>query len=83
MKKKLSDLTLEELLKRKSTLKGILLAFMVIFTLAIVVLIYLKPKPVLYTPLFTFPVTLLPLSIAFKLINDEIKLRNANTSAKA
>lgn len=79
MKKKLSELTLEELYKRKTTLKAILISFIMVVTVAAIILICLKAKPVLYISLLTFPTTLLPLSIAFKQINDEIKLRNTTT----
>ena len=78
MKKDISELSLEDLKKSRAKLKGILIGFMVLGVIAITVLIILKPKPVLFIPVLSLPLTWLPVIIALKSAEKEIKLREAN-----
>lgn len=82
MNNKLTNLTLTELYKRKSTIKGALIAFVILALIAAGILIYLKPKPALYIPLMVLPVTWLPIFISLAAINKEISVRNTQTEAK-
>lgn len=79
--KPLSALSSEELIKRKSTLKGILIGFMIIALIVAVLLVYIcffsnKRLPIAtLIPIFSLPLTWLPVFISIKSINDEIELR--------
>ncbi|RZK82521.1 MAG: hypothetical protein EOO92_01435 [Pedobacter sp.] len=78
----LKELTNEKLLKQKDLLKGISIGFAVVYLVVIGILIYLfatkgfKNISVALIPVFTFPITLLPLLINLSSVNKEIKLRN-------
>jgi hypothetical protein len=76
--KKVSELSMKELIKTRSTLKSVLIAFSILALLSIVSLLLLKAETVLFIPSFLFPVLLLPALISLKSINDEIKSRNIN-----
>ncbi|WP_124586490.1 hypothetical protein [Pedobacter sp. KBW06] len=75
--KKLSELSLNELVSRKSTIKACLIAFAILGVLATLTLIFLKAKPILFVALIPLLITWLPILISLKSINDEIKLRNS------
>lgn len=75
--KKLSELSLDELNKKKSTIKAALIAFGIIGVAAAITLFLLKAKPVLFIPLFVLPITWFPIFISLKSITDEIKNRQA------
>ncbi|NHM01412.1 hypothetical protein [Flavobacterium difficile] len=83
MKKNIySDLTDEQLLKKRNFFKGISIAFALIFIVAISILLYLfvtkgfkNSSIVTLLPIFMLPITLMPLFINFSLIHKEIKSR--------
>jgi len=75
--KKWSELSLEELNKTKSKLKGALIAFIILGVLISLALFFLKAKLVLFIPAMVLPITWLPIYISLKSVNDEIRLRNA------
>jgi cobalamin biosynthesis protein CobD/CbiB len=77
MMKKWSELSLEELNKTKSKLKGALIAFIILGVLISLALFFLKAKLVLFIPAMVLPITWLPIYISLKSVNDEIRLRNA------
>ncbi len=77
------ELTNEKLIKKRDLFKSVSIGFGIIFILAITILIYLFAakgfKNVSITtliPLFTLPITFVPLLINLSLLNKEIKLRN-------
>ncbi|WP_313807817.1 hypothetical protein [Flavobacterium sp.] len=79
----LANLTDEMLLKRRNLIKGALIGFGIVFTIAIGILIYLfiskgfkNTSIATLIPVFMMPVTLLPLFINFALLNKELKSRN-------
>lgn len=84
MKKNIyEELTDEQLLKKKSLLKGASIGFGIVFLSAIIILVYLWSEQKLknnsigsFIPVFVLPITFVPLLINFKLINQEIKSRN-------
>ena len=76
MMKKWSELSLEELNKTKSKLKGALIAFIILGVLISLALFFLKAKLVLFIPAMVLPITWLPIYISLKSVNDEIRLRN-------
>jgi hypothetical protein len=69
-----------DLIKRKNTLKGVLIGFGVIFILALGTMISLytnKPfNPVLFIPCLVIAITLLPQFVIYNTIITEIKSRN-------
>lgn len=83
MKKNIySDLTDEQLLKKRNFFKGISIGFALIFILVISILLYIYATKgfkssgiVTLLPIFMLPITLMPLLINFSLINKEIKSR--------
>jgi len=75
--KKWSELSLAELNKTKSKLKGALIAFIILGVLISLALFFLKAKLVLFIPAMVLPITWLPIYISLKSVNDEIRLRNA------
>lgn len=76
--KKISELSMKELIKTRSTLKAALIAFSILALISVVTLLVLKAKAILFIPSFLFPVLLLPALISLKSINDEIKSRKTN-----
>lgn len=77
MMKKWSELSLAELNKTKSKLKGALIAFIILGVLISLALFFLKAKLVLFIPAMVLPITWLPIYISLKSVNDEIRLRSA------
>ena len=77
MMKKWSELSLAELNKTKSKLKGALIGFIILGVLISLALFFLKAKLVLFIPAMVLPITWLPIYISLKSVNDEIRLRNA------
>ncbi|WP_343524069.1 hypothetical protein [Pedobacter sp.] len=75
--KKWSELSLEELNKTSSKLKGVLIGFIILGVLIALALIFLKAKPVLFIPVMVLPITWVPVYGTLKSVNDEIRLRNA------
>ncbi|MNJ97500.1 hypothetical protein D3C87_152500 [compost metagenome] len=82
MKKNLQEFNPEELTKRKALLTGCLAGFGVLVVLAAFLLIFFKAEPVLFVPLFVFPIILMPLFILLKSVNDELRSRSINNSTK-
>ncbi|MHA4894009.1 hypothetical protein ACXZ1K_04600 [Pedobacter sp. PWIIR3] len=74
-------LTNEQLIKKKDLLKGVSIGFGIIYIIAIAILIYIfatkgfKNLSIGLIPIFTFPLTLLPLLINLNTVNKEIKAR--------
>jgi len=75
--KKWSELSLAELNKTKSKLKGALIGFIILGVLISLALFFLKAKLVLFIPAMVLPITWLPIYISLKSVNDEIRLRDA------
>lgn len=78
-----SELSNEDLIKKRNLFKGILIGFGVIWILIISVLIYffatkeVKNTPfIAFLPVFVSSITLLPLLINLNLVNKEIKSRS-------
>lgn len=82
MKKNLTEFNSEELTKRKALLTGCLVGFGILVVLAACLLIFLKAAPVLFVPLFVFPIILMPVFILLKSVNDELKSRSIRNSTK-
>lgn len=84
--KQFSALSLEELTKRKATLKGVLIAFIILAVIIALVFTYLyffrtKPLAIATTiPLFVLPITWVPIFISIKSLNDEIELRKSKNN---
>ena len=87
--RKLSDLSIPELEKRKKLLKGVLIGFgvlLLIFYIVFIVLIIdkeLKPKMIsgfvpAFIPMFTLPIVFLPIIITLNSVNKEIESRKSN-----
>ena len=74
--KKWSELSLVELNKTKSKLKGALIGFIILGVLISLALFFLKAKLVLFIPAMVLPITWLPIYISLKSVNDEIRLRD-------
>jgi hypothetical protein len=74
--KKLSELNLNELTSRKTTLKSCLIAFILLGILAVATLLFLKARPVSFISVMVLPMTWLPLWISLKSIHEEIKSRS-------
>jgi uncharacterized BrkB/YihY/UPF0761 family membrane protein len=77
------DFTNEKLLKRRDLFKGISIGFGLIFIILIAVAIYIltgkdfkKSSIATLIPIFTLPVTFVPVLINLSLLNKEIKVRN-------
>ncbi|WP_116790401.1 hypothetical protein [Flavobacterium psychrotrophum] len=78
---KLSDLTLEELNKQKSTLKGVIIGFSILFLFAFIVLFYLIYKNGNYVLLACLPpgiFAMLPAVMRLSQLNTEIKSRKSD-----
>lgn len=80
---------MEQLIKKRDLLKSVVNAFGIIFLIGIVVLLYIltirdvkKVSIAVFVPLFTFPITLLPVLISLSNVNTEIKSRIENSSFK-
>lgn len=77
MMKKRSELSLAELNKTRSQLKGALIGLIILGVLISLALFFLRAKLVLFIPAMVLPITWLPIYISLKSVNDEIKVRNA------
>ena len=79
-KNALKEMNDSDLLKRKNTIKGVLIGFGILFIMAIGTMMSLyanKPfNPVLFVPCFAIPLTLLPVFVIYNSIKTEIKSRN-------
>lgn len=73
--KKIAELTLDELSLRKSKLKGVLIGYGILIVIALLLLIYLHAKPILFVPVSILPVVGLPLFLSLKMTMDEIAKR--------
>jgi len=73
--KKWSELSLEELNKTRSKLKGALIGFIILGLLICLTLFFLRSKLVTFIPVMVLPITWLPVYISFKSVSDEIRLR--------
>lgn len=75
----LSELRMEEIIRQKNLLKGVLIGFSVVLVIAYSILIYLmvtNKNYILFTIIPLGFITLLPAILRLKQINTEIKLRN-------
>lgn len=77
------ELTNEKLIKRRDLLKGASIGLGIVFILAITIIIYLMSAEgfknvsiATLIPVFTLPITFVPLLINLSLLNKEIKSRN-------
>ena len=77
------DLSNEDLLKKKAQFKGLSIAFGIGFIVIAGVLIYIlvnksttKVSFATLLPMFTLPITFLPVLINISLLNKELKSRN-------
>jgi len=77
------ELTKEELIKKRTLFKAVSIGFAVIFALAIAIIIYLLNAKgfknfsiATLVPIFTLPVTFVPLLVNLSLLNKEIKSRD-------
>lgn len=77
--KKITELTLGELSERKAKLKGVLIGYGILIIIALLLLIYLKAKPILFVPVSVLPVVGLPLFLSLKMTMDEIAKRKQQT----
>ena len=82
-KETLADLTNEKLIKRRILLKGVVIRFGIFFIITLGILTYLfaskgaKNIPfATLIPVFTLPVTLMPILITLSSLNMEVKARN-------
>ena len=75
--KKLSELNLNEFISRRITVKSCFIAFVVLGVLAVLTLLFLQARPVLFVAVLALPITWLPLWISWKSIHEEI--RSCNT----
>jgi hypothetical protein len=75
--KKWSELSLVELNKTKSQLKGALIGFIILGVLISLAMFFLRAKLILFIPAMVLPITWLPIYISLKSVNDEIRLRNS------
>jgi CDP-diglyceride synthetase len=78
--KKLTELTLEELIAKQKTLKGAFIGLGIVMLIACIALIYLALKSnnlTLIVIAICCSITLLPSFIALSQINNEIKSRNS------
>jgi len=76
---KLSELPIEEIIRQKNLLKGVLIGFSIVLVIAYSILIYLmvtNKNYILFTIIPLGFITLLPAVIRLSQINAEIKLRN-------
>ncbi|WP_347217338.1 hypothetical protein [Chryseobacterium sp.] len=84
MKKNIyEELTDEDLLKKRNTLKGVSIGFGIVFILGIIAFIVILAMKgaqgfpfAAFTPFIVMPVTMTPLLINLNLVNKEIKSRN-------
>ncbi|RZL50335.1 MAG: hypothetical protein EOP00_04825 [Pedobacter sp.] len=78
-----SKLSLEELIKKKSTTKGVLIGFVTIAVIIALLFAYLHffmgkhIKIVTLVPLFILPITWVPIFITIKSLNEEIAIRKS------
>ena len=79
--KNIQDSGSEQLAKKKALLTACIIAFGILLVIAACLLIFLEAKPVFFIPLFVFPITLMPVFISLKTINDELKSHRMKKSA--
>jgi hypothetical protein len=77
------ELTNEKLIKKRDLFKGGSIGFAVIFILAIAIVVYIfnvkgfkSGSIATFIPIFTLPITFVPILINLSLLNKEIKSRN-------
>lgn len=73
-----ADLSTEKLIKRRDLLKGVLIAFAIMWLLLIAVATYFyitKSTLKMFIPMAILPMTLLPSFIQLTLLNKELKVR--------
>lgn len=78
MKKKIAELTLEELLKKQKLIKNVLRACLLVMLVSIIILLFTIYKSKNFILLVLFPACIfpiLPLLISYGQINTEIKNR--------
>lgn len=78
--KRLSELSLEELLKSKVRITGILVAYAIVVLILIAVYLYMRFvmfRSMTFIPFSVLPVMWIPIGISLKNITDEIKERQS------
>mgnify|MGYP003576554120 FL=1 len=73
-----ADLSTEKLIKRRDLLKGVLIAFAIMWLLLIAVATYFyitKSTLKMFIPMAILPMTLLPSFIQLTILNKELKTR--------
>lgn len=76
---KLSELSTEQLLKRKQLLKGAFIGLSIVWLFALGVALYLyinKSVGKAFMPVVAFPLTILPVFMQIGALNAELKSRN-------
>lgn len=79
--KKLSELSLEQLINTKKKYKTALIGLSTAVLLALFTYVYLyffQSKNITFIPLIVLPFTFLPIVVSLKSVTDEIKLRRHN-----
>lgn len=77
--KKRSELSIDELKRTSSILKGALIGFGTLGLIAAITLYFLEANTVLFVPVMVFPIIALPMVMSLKSINDEISSRNSKS----
>lgn len=78
--KRLSELSLEQLLKSKVRITGILVAYAIVVLVLIAVYLYIRfvmSRSITFIPFSVLPVMWIPIGISLKNITDEIKERQS------
>lgn len=76
---KLSELSTEQLLKRKQVLKGAFIALAIVWLFALGIVLYLyinKSIGKAFLPIAVLPLTMLPVFAQISALNAELKSRN-------
>jgi Kef-type K+ transport system membrane component KefB len=78
--KRLSELSLEELLKNKARTRAVLIAYVIVVFVLIAVCLYIRfvmLRPITFIPFGILPIMSIPIAVSLKNINAEIKERQA------
>lgn len=79
--KRLSELSMEELLKSKTRTAGILIVYLVLVLVVIAIYGYVlvvKSASITFIPFVVLPIMCVPITISLKNITDEIKMRQSD-----
>jgi uncharacterized membrane protein len=78
--KRLSELSLEELLHSKARMTGILIAYAIVVLILIAVYLYIRfvmSRSITFIPFSVLPILWIPIGISLKNITDEINERQS------